>query len=118
MILHLLDGDVPPLNGVTLRAIGPHFPLVNIIHTMAILAILPHIGEDRLDVALHALHLFMHAAKRIARLIVIEFWHCADRTPAGGSVTVLARYRQGGSMRTASAFLLRGGKRSTRCSTG
>jgi hypothetical protein len=92
VILHLLDGNVPPLNGVTLCAIRSHFPLVNIIHAMTILAILPHIREDWLDVALHALHFFVHAAKRIARLIVIELWHCANRAPACGSMAILARY--------------------------
>ena len=41
--------------------------------------------------ALRAVHLFMHAAKREPRGIVIEFGDGADRRPAGGSVAILAR---------------------------
>jgi hypothetical protein len=60
VIFHLLDGDIPALNGVALRAVRAHFSLVNV--GVAILAILADVGEYRLDMALHALHLFVHAA--------------------------------------------------------
>ena len=60
VILHLLDGNIPALNGVALRAVRAHFSLVDV--GMAILAILADIGKDGLDVALHALHLLVHAA--------------------------------------------------------
>jgi hypothetical protein len=60
VIFHLLDGDIPALNGVALRAVRAHFSLVNV--SVAILAILANVREDRLDVALRALHFFVHAA--------------------------------------------------------
>lgn len=56
---------------------------------VAILASLPHVGEDRLDVALSAVHRHVHAAQRIPCLIVIEFRNCANRTPRTRCVTVL-----------------------------
>jgi len=60
VILHLLDGNIPALNGVAPRAVCPHFSLVDV--GMAILAIFADIGKDGLDVALHALHFFVHAS--------------------------------------------------------
>ena len=110
MIFHLLDGDVPTLNRVTLRAIRPHLPLVNV--SVAILAVLPHVSEHWLDVALRALHFFMHAAKGILGLVVVELRNGADGTPARGSVAVFTRYGKG-TVRTSSGFPLRRGCRRT-----
>jgi hypothetical protein len=45
-------------------------------------------------VALDALHLFVHAAQRIFRLVVIKLRHRADRTPARRRVAILAGNRQ------------------------
>jgi hypothetical protein len=60
VILNLLDGNIPPEHGVTLRAIRPHLPLVNI--GVTILALLADISKDRLNVALLARHFFVQAA--------------------------------------------------------
>jgi hypothetical protein len=60
VIFHLLDGDIPALNGVALCAVRAHFSLVNV--GVTVLAILANVGKDGLAVALHALHLFVHAA--------------------------------------------------------
>jgi len=61
---------------------------------VAVGAILSHVGEDRLYVALNARYFFVHAAQRIVRLVVIKLRHRADGTPARRRVTVLARNRQ------------------------
>ena len=110
VIFHLLDGDIPALNGVALRAIRAHLPLVNV--RVALFAILADIGKHRLDVALVALHFFMQAPQRVIRLVVIEFRNRANGLPARGRVTVLARNRQW-AVRTFGVAPLAGRKRST-----
>lgn len=105
VIFHLLDGDIPALNGVALCAVRAHFSLVDV--GVAVLAILSDVGKDGLAVALHALHLFMHAAKRILGFVVIELRHGADRPPARSVVAVLARNRKW-SVRTSRGLTLRG----------
>ena len=109
MILHLLHGDIPALHRVTLRAIRPHLVLVHV--GVAVLAILGHVRENRFDVALHALHLLVHATQRIIRFIVVEFRNGLDRPPCLGCVTVLTRNRQC-PVRTTSRLPLRCGPRS------
>lgn len=109
VILNLLHGNIPPEHGVTLRAIRPHLPLVNI--GVTILALLADISKDRLNVALCALHFFVHAAQRILRLVVIEFWNCSDGAPAHSGVAVLTRNRER-PVRTACSLPLR-----VRCSS-
>ena len=89
MILHLLNGNIPALHRVALRAIRAHLPLVNV--RVALFTILADIGEHRLDVALRAFHFFVQASQRITRPVVIEFWNRANGLPARGRVTVLAR---------------------------
>ena len=104
MIFHLLDGNIPPLDGVASRTIRSHLPLVNI--GMAVLTILTRVGKHRLDVALAALHLFVHAAQGILCLVVIEFGDGADGTPAGSGVAVFAGNRER-TVRTSSSSSLR-----------
>lgn len=87
MIAHLLRRNVPPLYRVTCLAIWPHLPAVNV--RVAVGAILSHIREQRLRVALHAFHLFVHATQRIFRFVVVEFRDRADRPPSGSGVAVL-----------------------------
>lgn len=103
VILDLLHGNVPPLNGVTLGAIGTHLPAVNVL--VAIHAILAHVGENRLHVTLHTRNLFMHSAQRIFCFVVIKFGNGPDGAPARRGVTVFTRNGQG-AVRTLSAFLL------------
>lgn len=90
VILHLLDSNVPALNRVTLRAIRSHLPPMNIL--VAIGAILPHVFEDRLHMALLARHLLVQPTQWIVRFVVIEFRHRAYGAPAGRSMTVLTGY--------------------------
>lgn len=94
----MLDGNIPTLDRVALRAIHTHLPLVNI--GVAILAILAHIGEYRFDMALRTIHFFVHAAEGILGLVVIELWNRTDGTPTRSRMAVFARNRER-SMRTA-----------------
>ena len=96
--LYLLDGDVPALNGVTLRTVRPHPSLVDV--GMTVLAILPDIRENRLQVAPRALHFFMHTTQRILGVVVVEFRVRLDRAPRCGRVTIFAREVQRRAMRT------------------
>lgn len=104
VILQLLYGYVPALHGVALRAVRAHLPLVHV--GVAVFAILSHIGENWLDVALRALHFFVHAAQGILGFVMVEFWNGADGSPSGGRVAIFAGGRQG-AMRTSSALPLR-----------
>lgn len=58
---------------------------------VTILASLSDVAEYHLDVTLDAGHRLVHAAQRIARLIVIEFRNRANRSPPGCGVAVLTR---------------------------
>jgi hypothetical protein len=91
---------------VALRAIRTHLPLVNI--GVAILAILADIGEYRFDMALRTIHLFVHAAKGIPGLVVVELWNCADGAPTCSRMAVFAGNRER-SVRTACRFPLSSG---------
>jgi len=89
VILDLLHGDIPALNGVTLRTVRAHPSLVHV--GMTVLAILSDIRENRLHVTPRALYFFMHPAQRIPGLVVIEFRIRLDRAPRGHSVAIFAR---------------------------
>ena len=101
VLLHIFNSDSPSANRVALLAIRAQLTLVNV--GMAILAALTDIGENHLHVTLGASHGRVHAAERIARLIVIELGNGADRLPAIRSVAILARYGQI-AVRAARAF--------------
>lgn len=87
VILNLLDTYFPSLNRVTLLAIGPQLPPMNI--RMAILAALSNIAKDRFHVALGASNRLVHAQQRISRLVVIELRHGSRRLPRVCRMTVL-----------------------------
>ena len=109
VIFHLLHGDLPALNGVTLRAVRAHPSLVHV--GMTVLAILPDIRENRLHVALCAFHSFMHTAQRIPGLVVIEFRVRLDRAPRGHLVAIVAGDGERRPVRIASSrpvLLMRG----------
>ena len=89
VLLDLLNRDLPSSNRVTLFAVRSQLSLVDV--GVAILASLANIVEHGLDVALCAGHGLVHAAQGISRLVVIELRNCADRSPGGRSVAVLAR---------------------------
>ena len=103
MIFQLLDGNIPPLYGVASRAVRSHLPLVNI--GVAVLAILSRIGEYGLDVALHALHLFVHTTKGILCIVVTKLQNGPDGFPACSGVAVFARNSKD-PMRTSSVLPL------------
>jgi hypothetical protein len=88
VILHLLDGNVPTLHGVALRAVWTVLPAVNV--GVATRTILADIGKDGLAMALNASHLFMHAAQGVAGFAVVEFRIGLDGAPASGGVAVFA----------------------------
>lgn len=101
VLLDLLNRNLPPAHRMARLAVRSQLPLVNI--SVAVLAALAHIGKYRLHVALRASHRLVHAAQRVASLIVVEFWNRADRLPSGCRVTVLTGSIQiaVGAMRTA-----------------
>jgi hypothetical protein len=109
VLFYILDRNLPSANRVALRAIRAQLALVNI--SMAVLALLTDVREDHFDVALGAGDGRVHAAQRIARLVMIELGNGADRPPAIRGVTVLARDSQtavrtvarSGALRTRSA---------------
>lgn len=105
VFLDLVDGHLPAGNRVTLRAIGAELPQVNVC--MAIRAILPDIGENRLRMAFNTSNFFVLPTQRIRGLVVIELQHGAYWTPGCCGVTVFARNRER-SVRTANITLLRG----------
>ena len=88
VVLDGLDRDLPAQDRMTLCAVGSVLAPVNV--RMAIRAVLADIGKDRLGVALGTVDLLVKATERIFRGIVIEFWNCADRSPACACVAVLA----------------------------
>jgi len=61
---------------------------------MAVLTALTDAGEDHFDVTLGAGDGRVHAAQRIARLIVVELRNGTNRPPAIRGVAVLARDSQ------------------------
>ena len=89
MILDILIGDLPSAHGMTLFAIRAQLATVNI--SVAILAALADVGKNHLHVTLGASDRGVHAAKRVASLIVIKFGDRANRLPCARAVTVLAR---------------------------
>ena len=103
MILQLLHSHVPALHRVALRAVRAHLSLVHV--GVTVLAIFSYVREYWLDVALRALHFFVHATQGILGLVVIEFRNRANGTPSSGVVAVFARDRQC-AVRTFSALPL------------
>ena len=89
VVANLLLGGEPALLDVALGAVRAKLAKMNV--GMAIGAVLPDIGEDRLGMALAAGHFAMPAAEGIARSVVIEFRKRTKRRPAGGRMTILAR---------------------------
>ncbi len=107
MLLNRLHRHIPSHDGVALLAVGAHLAAVDV--GMAIGALLAHVGEDRPAVTLRAGDRLVHAAKRIARGVVVELRIIADRLPAAERVTVLARdgKRAVGTARASRACRLR-----------
>ena len=74
---------------MALLAIRTQLPLVNV--GMAVLAALSNVAEHRFYVALSAGDGLVHAAQRVARPVVIEFWNRSDRRPPACCMAILTR---------------------------
>jgi hypothetical protein len=73
---------------------------------VTVLAVFSGIRKNWFDMALRALHSFVHAAKRILRFVVIEFRDGADGAPSRGGMAIFTRYCER-PMRAARTLLLR-----------
>ena len=88
VLLNRLDRDLPALNSVALGALAAELSAVNVGVTIS--AVLANVSENRFGVASRAGYLFVHAAERISRGVVIEFRDGADRSPACVRVAIFA----------------------------
>jgi len=91
----LLDGrkaDLPTAHCMTLRAIRAKFSEVNVGVTVR--AVLAHIGEHFLHMALCAGNFFVHTAQGITGFIVVEFRIGTDGPPPRVNVAVVACQRE------------------------
>ena len=73
-------GNLPAFDGVTRLTIRAELAAVDV--GMAIRTFLSHIGKNEFYMALGALHIFVHAAQRVAGLVVVKFRDAADGLPA------------------------------------
>jgi hypothetical protein len=88
VLLDRLDRHLPAKHSVALGAVRAELCAVNV--SVAIRAVLSNVGENWLGVATGAGYFFMHAAKRIARGVVIEFRNGANGCPACARVAIFA----------------------------
>jgi len=109
VLLNRLSGHLPAENCMALSAVASELTTVHV--RVAIRAVLAHIGEDRLDVALRAGDFLVQPAERIARGVVIEFGNRPDRAPTRVGVAILTRNGQR-TVRTPSALPLCSSRRS------
>lgn len=87
-----LDLHVPAQHRVALLAISPELAAMKV--GVAIRTLRADVAEYGFGVAINAFHLRVHSSQRVARLVVIEFRHCADGLPARQRVAILAWHRQ------------------------
>lgn len=87
MVSRQLEGDVPPLHGMTLFT-GPHPAPMDV--GMAVAATGSRVREHWFRVALRACHVLVHSAQGEVGLVVIEFRNRADRLPSHRGMAVLA----------------------------
>lgn len=83
-----LDRYLPSEDGMALGAVLAELSAVNVGVTIG--AVLAHVGEYRLGVASRAGYFFVHAAKRVPRGVVVEFWNGANGRPTGVGVAIFA----------------------------
>ena len=83
-----LQRHVPAEYGVTLLAVRPELPAMNIRVTVGTLR--THVTEYRFGMALDAIDLRMHAPQGIAGRIVVEFGNGADWFPARLRMAIFA----------------------------
>src|SRR5579872_4409038 len=92
VIANLLERNLPSLDRMAALAICSKLAAMNV--GVAVRAVTADVLENQIDVALGASHLRMHAAQRIARLVMIELRIGADRLPARIGVALLAGDRE------------------------
>jgi len=90
MLAHFLERNLPALHAVAAFAVLAVLPAMDV--GVAGAAGLADVGEHRLGVALRAPDAGVHAAQRVAGLIVIELGDVADGPPRGEGVAVLAAH--------------------------
>jgi hypothetical protein len=88
MILDFANRHLPAFDGMTPLAVGSELTPVDVRVTIG--AMRARIFENQRGVALGAADVFMHAAQRVARVVVAEFRKRADRLPTGEAMAVLA----------------------------
>jgi len=88
VIAYLFQRDLPTLDRVAAFTVCAKLAAVYV--GVAIGAVGTHILEDQAGMALRAGDLLMHAAQRIAGVVVVELRIRPDRLPTGVTVAVLA----------------------------
>jgi hypothetical protein len=83
-----LDRYLPSEDGMALGTILAELSAVNVGVTIG--AVLANVGKNRFYVASCAGYFFMHAAKRVARGVVVEFRNGANGGPACVRVAIFA----------------------------
>ena len=90
VLLDVLDGNLPALDRVAIRAVGSQLPAMDV--GMAIGAGMAYVSKHHLGVALRAgVDRGMHATERIPGFVMVEIRQRPDRFPARVGVTRLAR---------------------------
>lgn len=89
VLVDLLDGNLPALDGVALLAAGAELALVDV--GMTIGALFSHIRKYRFDVALGTGDSLMHTTQREMGLAVVELRQVTDRLPSAEGVAILTR---------------------------
>ena len=92
VLLNRLDRHLPSEDAVALGAVLAELSAMNVGVTIG--AVLANIGEYRLGVAPRAGNFFMHAAKRVSRGVMVEFWYGANGDPTGVGVAIFAGTRE------------------------
>ncbi len=88
VLLDLLNRNLPSPNRVAGLAVGSQLPLVNI--GMTVLAALSDVAEHRFYVALSAGDGLVHAAQRVTRPVMVEFWNGSNWLPPTCGMAILA----------------------------
>ena len=88
VLLYRLNRYLPSEYRVALGAVRAELSAMDV--RVAIGAVLAHVGENRLGVASGAGHFFVHAAKRVARAVMVEFRNSANGSPGGIGVAIVA----------------------------
>jgi hypothetical protein len=88
VLLNRLDRYLPAEDGMALGAILAELGTVNVSVTIG--AVLANVGKNRFYVASRAGYFFVHAAKRVPRGVVVEFWNGTYGGPAGVGMAIFA----------------------------